>query len=57
MGKNTLHFIGLDDKGTIVLRENFLAAARLANVLQYLIGIEAAMATHLRGSRADRGRS
>ena len=45
MGKNTLHFIGLDDKGTIVLRQNFLAAARIANVLQYLIGIEAAMAT------------
>src|SRR5580700_2577697 len=48
-GKNTLHLIGLDDKGTIVLREKIARgriAARLANVPRCLIGIEAGMATH-----------
>jgi len=60
-GKNTLHPIGLDDKGAIVLREKVSRgriAARLANVPQCLIGIEASMATHyLRGPRADIARS
>ena len=48
-GKNTLHLIGLDQRGTIVLREKVARgriAARLANVPQCLIGIEAGMATH-----------
>jgi transposase len=48
-GKNTLHLIGLDDQGAIVLREKVSRsriAARLANVPQCLIGIEAGMATH-----------
>jgi transposase len=48
-GKNTLHLIGLDDHGAIVLREKVSRgriAARLANVPQCLIGIEAGMATH-----------
>ena len=48
-GKNTLHLIGLDDQGTIVLREKIARgriAARLANVPRCLIGIEAGMATH-----------
>src|SRR6202167_333399 len=48
-GKNTLHLIGLDDKGAIVLREKLIRgriAARLANVPKCLIGIEAGMATH-----------
>ena len=48
-GKNTLHLIGLDDKGAIVLREKVSRsriAERLANVSQCLIGIEASMATH-----------
>ncbi len=48
-GKNTLHLIGLDDRGAIVLREKLTRgriAARLANVPQCLIGIEAGMATH-----------
>ena len=48
-GKNTLHLIGLDDRGAIVLREKVTRgriAARLANVPQCLIGIEAGMATH-----------
>ena len=48
-GKNTLHLIGLDDRGAIVLREKLTRgriATRLANVPQCLIGIEAGMATH-----------
>jgi transposase len=41
--------IGLDDNGVIVLREKVSRgriAARLTNVPQCLIGIEAGMATH-----------
>jgi len=48
-GKNTLHLIGLDDKGAIVLREKVARGritARLANVPRCLIGIEAGMGTH-----------
>ena len=48
-GKNTLHMIGLDEKGTIVLREKVSRgriATRLMNVPPCLIGIEAGMATH-----------
>jgi len=48
-GKNTLHLVGLDDQGTIVLREKLSRsriASRLANVPRCLIGIEAGMATH-----------
>jgi transposase len=48
-GKNTLHIIGLDEKGAIVLREKVSRnriAARLVNVPPCLIGIEAGMATH-----------
>ena len=48
-GKNTLHLIGLDEKGAIVLREKVARgriAARLANAPRCLIGIEAGMATH-----------
>ena len=48
-GRNTLHLIGLDDKGAIVLREKLARGrivARLANVPKCLIGIEAGMATH-----------
>jgi Transposase len=48
-GKNTLHLVGLDDKGAVVLREKLARgriAARLANVPPCLIGIEAGMATH-----------
>lgn len=56
-GKNTLHLIGLDEKGAIILREKLSRgwiAARLANVPRCLIGIEAGMATH---ARADCARS
>ena len=48
-GKNTLHMIGLDEKGAIVLREKVSRnriAARLVNIPPCLIGIEAGMATH-----------
>src|SRR5271166_690684 len=48
-GKYTLHLIGLDDKGAIVLREKVSRgriASRFANVPRCLIGIEAGMATH-----------
>jgi len=48
-GKNTLHMIGLNEKGAIVLREKVSRdriAARLVNIPLYLIGIEAGMATH-----------
>src|SRR6266498_558474 len=47
-GKNTLHLVGLDAKGAVVLREKLARgriAARLANVPPCLIGIEAGMAT------------
>ena len=49
MGKNTLHMIGLDTRGAIVLREKVSRgriASRLANLPCCLIGIEAGMATH-----------
>src|SRR5215472_4600142 len=48
-GKNTLHLVGLDAKGAVILREKLARgriAARLANVPPCLIGIEAGMATH-----------
>ena len=49
MGKNTLHMIGLDKRGAIVLREKVSRgriASRLANLPSCLIGIEAGLATH-----------
>jgi transposase len=48
-GKNTLHLIGLDDQGAIVLREKLgrsRVRTRLANVPPCLIGIEVGMGTH-----------
>jgi transposase len=48
-GKNTLHLIGLDARGEIVLRERVARdriVARLSNVPPCLIGIEAGMGTH-----------
>jgi transposase len=47
-GKNTLHLIGLDDKGAIVLRTKISRGritAPLANVPRCLTGIEAGMAS------------
>src|ERR1700750_1368944 len=49
MGKNTLHMVGLDSCGAIVLREKVSRgriASRLVNLPPCLIGIEAGMATH-----------
>ena len=49
MGKNTLHMVGLDSRGAILLREKVSRGrigSRLANVPHCLIGIEAGMATH-----------
>lgn len=49
MGKYTLHMIGLDTRGAIVLREKVSRGrinSRLANLARCLIGIEAGMATH-----------
>ena len=49
MGKNTLHMVGLDSLGAIVLREKVSRGritSRLANLPPCLIGIEAGMATH-----------
>ena len=49
MGKTTLHMVGLDSCGAIVLREKVSRAritSRLANLPPCLIGIEAGMATH-----------
>ena len=50
MDKNTLHMIGLDSCGAIVLREKVSRgriASRLANLQPCLVGIEAGMATHM----------
>src|SRR5262245_35220460 len=49
MGKNTLHMVGLDSLGAIVLRERVSRGritSRLANLPRCVIGIEAGMATH-----------
>ena len=49
MGKNTLHMVGLDLRGAIVLREKVSRGritSRLAEPAIRLIGIEAGMATH-----------
>src|SRR6201984_3575690 len=49
MGKNTLHMVGLDSCGAIVLREKVSRGritSRLVNLSPCLIGIEAGMATH-----------
>src|SRR6266576_5287391 len=49
MGKNTLHMVGLDARGAIVLREKVSRGritSRLANLSPCLVGIEAGMATH-----------
>ena len=55
LGKNTLHLVGLNSFGAIVLREKVSRGRitlRLANLPPCLIGIEAGMATHY-GPRPD----
>src|ERR1700740_1180911 len=49
MGKNSLHMVGLDANGAIVLREKVSRGrigSRLTNCRPCLIGIEAGMAPH-----------
>jgi transposase len=49
MGKNTLHVVGLDSSGAIVLREKVSRGrivSRFANLPSCLIAIEAGMARH-----------
>ncbi len=49
IGKNTFHLIGFDEKGAIVLRQKLSRAqveARLANMPQCLIGMEACVRAH-----------
>ena len=53
-GKNTMHLVGLDARGGIVLREKVARTkivSRLANMPPCLIGIEAGMGTHPRSAR------
>jgi hypothetical protein len=48
-GKNTLHLIGLDEQGMMILRGKIARGqigGRLANVPPCLIGIEPGMGTH-----------
>lgn len=48
-GKNTLHVIGLDERGALVLREKVSRtriAARFVNVPRCLVGLEAGLASH-----------
>jgi hypothetical protein len=56
MGKNTLHMVGLDSLGAIVLRERVSRGritSRLANLPPCLIGIEAKVGLSRRGLRVE----
>jgi transposase len=49
IGKNSLHVVGLDDRGAIVLRQKWSRGqieARLANMPRCLIGVEACVGAH-----------
>ena len=49
IGKNSLHVVGLDQRGVIVLRQRWTRSqigARLANMPPCLIGTEACVAAH-----------
>ena len=49
IGKNTFHLVGLDERGSIVLRRKFSrgqVAARLANMKPCLVGMEACVGAH-----------
>ena len=45
-GKNTLHLVGLDAGGGIVLREKVRRARIVSRLANCLTGIEAGMGTH-----------
>ncbi len=54
IGKNTFHFIGLDSKGAIVLRQKLSRGQvreRLANLPPCLIGMEACVGAPARARR------
>jgi transposase len=49
IGKNSFHIVGLDERGTIVLRQKWSRGqveARLANMPPRLIGMEACVDAH-----------
>ena len=49
IGKNSIHVVGQDDRGAIVLRQKWSrgqAEARLANMPPCLIGMEACVGAH-----------
>jgi transposase len=49
IGKNSFHVVGHDDRGAIVLRQNWSRGqveARLANMPRCLIGMEACVGAH-----------
>ena len=49
IGKNTLHLVGLDERGAIVLRQKLSrgqVSARLANMPPCLVGMEACVGAH-----------
>ena len=49
IGKNSFHIVGLDERGTIVLRQKWSRGqveARLANMPPCLIGMEACVGAH-----------
>ena len=59
-GKNTLHLVGLDDRGTIVLREKLGRSrirTRLANIPPLLDRYRGRHGDALCGARADCARS
>jgi transposase len=50
IGKNSLHFVGLDQRGAIVLRQKWSRGqveARLANMPPCLIGMKACVGAHI----------
>ena len=49
IGKNTFHVVGLDERGSIVLRQKLSrgrVAVRLANMPPCLVGMEACVGAH-----------
>jgi transposase len=49
IGKNSFHVVGLDERGSIVLRQKWSRSqveARLANIPACLVGMEACVGAH-----------
>ncbi len=56
IGKNSLHIVGLDKRGAIVLRQKWSRGqveARLANMPPCLIGMEACVGAHHLGRKLN----